>query len=208
MSNELVKFKQSYEDFVTYCTGLAVELSKSHANLVIQMSIGPYNFSEAPWVTLDNKTLAEFKALAIYYKIEEQLLPIIYPGIKSRADLFRAALPEQLLFPRKLNPQQLSAAFDSMKEIAQEALKEAINNRTGAEIILDFLKSCLNFLIIVVTFGQKPNFFQSSTSQFEKINQIQQDMHDIFEKLSDEEKITELDNPSMNLGNGFTISFN
>ncbi|WP_298624533.1 hypothetical protein [uncultured Legionella sp.] len=201
MSKELVKFKKSYEDFVKYNTELLVELSKSHTNLVLQISSGSCNFSGSPWVALDNKTLAEFKALAIYDKIGKKLIPIMYPGVNVEPGKLTVIPIEKLLSPRKLNPQQLSEALDSIKEIAEEALQETVNNRTGAEIILNFLKSCVNFLITIVTFGQKQNFFKSSTFQLEKINQVQQDFHNIFDTLSEEDRIVELDRPSVNLGN-------
>jgi hypothetical protein len=60
----------------------------------------------------------------------------------------------------------------------------------------------VNFLITIVTFGQKPDFFKSSTFQLEKINQVQQNVHNIFDTLSEEDRVVELDRPSINLGNG------
>ena len=196
MSEELVKFKKSYEDFFKYNTKLEVELSKSHFNLVIQISSGRCNFSKSPWITFDNKTLAEFKAVAIYHKISEKLLPIFYPGVHHEPGKLTLIPVEKLLSPHKINPQQFSEALDSIKQIAEEALQETINNRTGAEIILNFLKSCVNFLITIVTFGQKPDFFKSSTFQLEKINQVQQDVHNIFDTLSEDDRVVEFHRPS------------
>lgn len=194
MSKELLKFKKSYEDFVKYHAELVAELSKSHLDLFLKIISLPCDFSKSPWVSLDNKTLAEFKAMAIYDKIGKKLLPIMYPGVNFEPGKLNI-IPIGL-YPRKVNPQQLSEALDSIREIAEEALRETINNRTGAEIILNFLKSCVNFLITIGTLGQKQNFFKSSTFQLEKINQVQQDMHNIFDTLSEEDRVVELDIPS------------
>lgn len=199
MSRELENFKKSYDDFAKYNAELALDLLKAHPNLVLLINRGPCDFSKSPWVALDNKTLSEFKALAIYTKIGKELLPIMYPGVSFELG---AVIPlDKLLSPRKLNPTQITQALDSIKEIAGKALQETIDNRTGFEIVLNFLKACVNFLITIVTFGQKQNFFKSSTFQIEKINEMQQDLHNLFENLSDEEKTVELDPPNIGMGN-------
>jgi hypothetical protein len=83
----------------------------------VQINDGAYNFSESPWDSIDNKTLAEFKALAIYDKIGKKLLPMIYPEVNFAGDKFHTQ--EKLIYPRK-NPQQLSEVLDSIKNLAEE----------------------------------------------------------------------------------------
>jgi hypothetical protein len=41
-------------------------------------------------------------------------------------------------------------ALDSIKNLAEGALHETINNRRGFEVILNFLKFCMNFLNSIV----------------------------------------------------------
>jgi hypothetical protein len=48
----------------------------------------------------------------------------------------------------------------------------------------------------------KAGLFKSSTFHLEKIKQVQQYLHNIFDELSEEEMLGELDRPSINLGNG------
>ncbi len=203
MSNNLEQFKKNYADFMNYNLKLIENLSKSHLGLVLKVTTENFNFSESPWTTLDNKTLIEFKALAIGDKISKKLLPIVYPNLNLERASF---IPiNDLLSPQKITPTQLTNAFASIKEITEEALQESISNTTTFEAILNFLESCVNFLISCVTCGQEPNFFKSNTFQLEQIKNIQEDMHAIFDKLSDEEKAIELDPPKVNLRNGFAM---
>jgi hypothetical protein len=204
MSKELEHFKKSYAALTKSNVELSVELLKSHFLLVAKFSSDSCNFSESPWNTLDNETLVKFKTLSIFDKISKKLLPIVYPGLNF-ADGLNTIPIDKLFSPRKLNPQQLTEALDSVKEITEDILDETLNNRTGTEIILDFLKSCVNFLFTMVTFGQCQNFFKSSTYHLEVIKQTQQDFHSIFEKLSGEEKSAELDKPKFNIESGMSL---
>ncbi len=175
MSSNIEQFKKNYADFINYNLKLTVNLTKSRLDLVLKVTTGNSNFSESPWTTLDTKTLAEFKALAICDKINKKLLPIVYPNLNfERA----AIIPiDELFSPQKITPTQLTNAFVSIKEIAEEALQESISKTTTLEAILNFLESCVNFLIFCVTFGQEPNFFKSNTFQLEQIKNMQQDAY-------------------------------
>jgi hypothetical protein len=207
MSKELEQFKRNYEDLVKYNTELVVNLSKSRLDLVLKVNSGSCNFSESPWTTLNNNTLAEFKALAIYDRISKKILPIVYPDVDFKPELGKIKIIplNSFLHPHKITPTQLTQALDSIKEIAEEALQETISNTTNFEVILNFLESCVNFLIACVTIGYEQNFFKSSTFQLEQIKNLQQDMHTIFDKLNEEEKAIELDRPNFKLGNGFAM---
>jgi hypothetical protein len=203
MSNNLEQFKKNYADFAKYHIELLVNLSKSHRNLVFKFTNGSSDFTRSPWTTLDTKTLAEFKALAIYDKISKKILPIVFPNLNFE----RAALipVSELLSPQKITPTQLTSAFDSIKKITEEARLESISNSTTFEVILNFLESCVNFLISCVTCGHENNFFKSNTFQLEQIENLQEDMHAIFNKLSDDEKVIGLDRPAVNSVNGFVM---
>ncbi|WED42365.1 hypothetical protein [Legionella cardiaca] len=195
MSKTLDQFKNSYYDYVKYNTALVAHLATFRLDLFLKVATGRYNFSDDVWATFDNKTVAEFKALAIYYQIGQKLLPILYPDITCEPK--KTTPPGVLLNPRKLTPLQLSQAFDAIKEITEHALHETLANRPGTEVILDFLKACLNFLITLVTFGQKKDIFKSTTYHLEKISKIQNDMHNILDKLEKDEKDIELEKPTL-----------
>ncbi|WED42484.1 hypothetical protein [Legionella cardiaca] len=195
MSKSLKQFQQSYQNFVNYNVELTANLAKSHLILFLNVNMEKPDFSETCWATLDNKTLAEFKALSIYAQINKTLMPLLYPEVSFEPG---KAIPiDVLLNPRKLTPLQLSQAFDAIKDITENALQETIANRTCTEVLLNLLKTCVNFLITLVTFGQKQDTFKSSTFHLEKIKKIQEDMHTILEKLNEDEKKVELDKPEV-----------
>ncbi|WED41973.1 hypothetical protein [Legionella cardiaca] len=186
MSNSLEQFKNSYVAMQQANLNLLAKLAQSYPDLID----GPFYFSQTPWIDLDNKTLADFKALAIYQTIDKKLLPSLYPGVDFSPG--KNTPIETLLAPKKLNPIQIAQAVESTKEIANIMLQESRNTITGCESILNFLKSCLNFLGTIITFGQRQNFFETTTFQLDQIKEIQDKIHMSFETLVEEEKVTEL----------------
>ncbi len=191
MSNTLEQFKKSYATFTQYKTNLMLDLLKSHPHLISQLNAPDRDFSKSPWTTLDSKTLIKFKSFAIYGKVESQLLPVMYPGLVLD--------PEKMTFlsgaPAKLTPIQISQALDSIQGVAAETLQEIRNNRAGSDVVLDFLKACVNFLITIVTLGRQPGFFHSSTFQVEQIIKVQERMNTLVEQLDSAEKEVGLDMP-------------
>ncbi|WED41974.1 hypothetical protein [Legionella cardiaca] len=191
MSKSLEQFKKSYATLQQSNLNLVKKLASSYPSLVLQLHNGQYDFSQLPWINLDKKTLADFKALAIYFTMAKKLLPFLYPGVDFTTE--RNISIETLLTPKKLNPTHISQAVESTIELTDSLLHETRNTITGFESFLNFLKSCLNFLVTLITFGYKQNFFESTTFQLDQIKQIQEKMHTSFETLEEEEKVIELD---------------
>ncbi len=229
MSVQLDNFKKSYADLSHYPVEIIQDLIKSYIlNKKVSEFIAFFKSYEHNLKNLDSKILGELRALSIYLQIYQKLLPKIFPNLVVQLQSFLSAYGQQQSFqstyillqslqnkynqnpecfseilsnPRKLNPQEVYEALDSIKQIAQATLEHANNNQTWAEMVLNFLKSCANFLITMVTFGQKPNFFKSTTFELERIIRLQHDLHDIFNSLSPQEKVDPLDWPTLNFEN-------
>lgn len=194
MSKALEQFKKSYDDFYKYSQELAEGLAKSNLTLLGEMQMklltgGEVDFSQSPFNAIDNKTLAELKAMAIYTKISRNLLPKLLPdSVDINLDETNFAS-----FRKKLKPTDLIEALDTIQDIAAKDLDDTILNRTNSEIILNLLKDIANLLISLVSFGTQPNFFKSSTFHITKINDTIEDLNTNFGLLEQDEKIVELE---------------
>lgn len=188
MSKQLEEFKKAFVDFQKHALQLGLGLAKKNPVKLLKL-VGKKHcdFSKSPWVELDTKTLADFKALNICKAFGDRVGETILKIAQSRDISLRDGTPPIL------NTTQWTEAIDSIELITAKAIKESRNNRKPMEIVLDFLKVCVNFLISLVTFGHKPNFFKSSTFGLEMLKQSQQNIHRLYEKLSNEEKSRELD---------------
>lgn len=80
-----------------------------------------------------------------------------------------------------LNRKKISKVFDSLKPDIEQLLQSERANRTCGDKVLNFLKSCVNLLITIITFGHQQNFFKSSTFYAEQIKSTQQELHDLVE---------------------------
>lgn len=195
MSIVLEEFQKVYAEAINDWFKLSDKLKSSHYDLFILVSNQkPCDFSRSPWINLDKETLTEFRTLAIYNKIAREILSIVHPNGDAE-DFFSFEDYKNGLDFCSINATQLVKALDSIKHIVKNELREILNNRTGFEIIFNFLRVCANFLINLLTLGQQPNFFKSSTFSFDKIIESQQQLDGLFKGLNQKDRTIDLENP-------------
>lgn len=189
MSKQLEEFKKAFVNFQNYPIQVAIGSGKKKVPFKFFELIeqGASDFSKLPWVELNTKTLADFKVINIYKAFRRKVSDTIFEMPKSKNIFLKDDTP----IPN-LNIIQLAQVLDFIIVMTNKALQESLNSRTTLEVIVDFLKVCVNFLISLITFGYKPNFFKPSTVGLEMFKQKQQNLYQLFDKLSDEEKRVEL----------------
>jgi len=186
MSNELKEFNQNWNVYIKYRDELYAVLEKKHYNLLeifrkqqFAKSFADF-FSEQPWPGIDKATLSQFKAYFLYQKITVK-------GIDKTIASLRFSMDTSYSF-ELLTPKDTVEFLESVLAELSLCIDEIIENRTGTEILLNFLKSCVNFLISRLTFGAQPNFFKSNTFYLEKLQQIHENCDKIYRKLPEQDK--------------------
>lgn len=190
MSKQLEEFKEGFNNIKIYVTKLTLELARNKTNLKLlknQME-DSWDFSKSPWVELDTKTLAAFKVLDIWNVFNKKINEII-SDLKQEENIPRTRETP----PPQLTPTQWTQVIDSLQEMTDKAIQGSLKNRKVFEKVIDFLKVCANFFISVIHRGHKPTFYKTTTFELEMLRHHQKNIHQLFEKLSNEEKRSKIE---------------
>lgn len=191
MSNALKEFVGAYNELSKIKNGLFIKFFRSQPLLAIRIKSGNYNVDEDTWKSMDVKTRAELRVVIFGSKLDSKLLPILFPNIDFNS--LQAVNMNALANPNNLPVNKIYEFIDDLSELVDNYLLTTQEERNSMNCVLDFIKTCANFLIKLLSFGNSQNFFETTTSKLEQVKYLQERIHSSYNELTVDESLTELE---------------
>lgn len=199
-SKQLNEFVKSYNNLFNYTQKLAEKYSNDSimAAHLIQAALFGINNEDAYWKKVDTKTRADLRTITIINQFGLKMMPNISelfgatPLTFDTEQGFMSALGHLQHKKFYHSPNKIVKIIEELNNVVDEYLKASYKERTSMDCVLDFLKICTNFLIMLFTFGASQSFFNTSTSRLEKIKGHHEALKSIHGKLTSSEQDIQL----------------
>lgn len=198
-SKQLSEFVKSYNSLFNINMELVLKYTTDPKFMphFIQFNQFGANFEDPYWKNVSVQIRAEIRILLINNLFSIKMIPNINELInvsqlrtKEEFESAVANLKSKKFYhsPNKI----VGIIIEVLDNLTEEYLKASYKERTSMDCVLDFLKACTNFLIMLVTFGASQSFFNTTTSRLEKVKEHQDALKSIHSKLTDSEQNIQL----------------